>query len=141
MAFRGSFEHTLDDRGRVAIPAKYRAEFPNSLAVITPATEGCLLVFPEAAFKQMSDDVASIPATTVEGRRRRRLFDARAFDAELDRQGRILIPVALRALAGLDGAVMVVGNRESLEIWNPERWLREIEEAEKASPDGQRSEE
>jgi MraZ protein len=141
MPFRGSFEHTLDDRGRVAVPAKYRSEFPNNLAVITPAPEGCLRVFPEAAFQQMSEDLASTPATTREGRRLRRLFDARAFDAELDRQGRILIPARLRDAAGLDGAVVVAGNRECLEIWNPQRFERELAEAEAASPEEQRPEE
>lgn len=139
MAFRGSFEHTLDDRGRVAIPAKYRAEFPNNTAVITPSPEGCLRVFPEAAFQQMSEEVASVPATTLEGRRARRLFDAQAFDAELDRQGRILIPAPLRQSAGLNGVVVVAGNRECLEIWNPERWRRELEGAEASSSEGQRT--
>src|SRR4026207_29366 len=58
MAFRGNFDHALDDRGRVAIPAKYRADFPNNTAVITPSPEGCLRVFPEAAFQAMSTQVA-----------------------------------------------------------------------------------
>ncbi len=141
MQFRGSVEHSLDDRGRVAIPAKWRAAFPGNTAVITPAPEGCLQVFPEAEFQRLSEQFASSPATTLEGRRARRLFDARAFDAELDRQGRLLIPAPLRQLAALDGNVIVAGNRESLEIWNPERWRHEIGEAEMASPDGQRSEE
>lgn len=138
MAFRGSFEHTLDDRGRVAIPAKYRADFPNNTAVITPSQEGCLRVFPEAAFQQMSAEVAENPATTAEGRRQRRMFDAQAFDAELDRQGRILVPARLREQAGLTGPVIVAGNRECLEIWDRTRWERELEEAEMASSEGQR---
>lgn len=141
MAFRGSFEYSLDDRGRVAIPAKYRAEFPNGLAVITPASEGCLRVFPEAAFQRMSEETASIPATTRDGRRARRLFDARSFDAELDRQGRILVPAQLRELAGLNGTVVVAGNRECLELWAPDAWERELADAEAASPEGQRFEE
>lgn len=141
MPFRGSFEHSLDDRGRVAVPAKYRAEFPNNLAVITPSPEGCLRVFPEAAFQKMSEELASVPATTRDGRRARRQFDAQAFDAELDRQGRILIPARLRELAGLDGSVVVAGNRECLEIWSPARWERELADAEASSPEGQRSEE
>ena len=141
MPFRGSFEYSLDDRGRVAIPAKYRVEFPNNLAVITPSAEGCLRVFPEAAFQQMSEDLAATSATTVAGRRLRRTFDARAFDAELDRQGRILIPARLRELAGLEGTVVVAGNRECLELWNPEAWERELERAEAESPEEQRREE
>lgn len=141
MAFRGSFDHTLDDRGRVAIPAKYRAEFPNNLAVITPSPEGCLRVFPEAAFQQLSEEIATMPATTVEGRRRRRAFSPVAFDAELDRQGRILIPARLRELAALNGNVTIVGNHESLEIWEPGRWQREMEIVDSASPEAQGLEE
>jgi MraZ protein len=141
MPFRGSFEHTLDDRGRVAIPAKYRDQFPNNLAVITPSPEGCLRVFPEVAFQKMSEELASTPATTVEGRRLRRMFDATAFDAELDRQGRILISARLRQHAGLDGTVVVAGNRECLEIWEPGRWERELEQAEANSPEAQGHEE
>jgi MraZ protein len=141
MPFRGSFEYSLDDRGRVAIPAKYRLEFPNNLAVITPSPEGCLRVFPEAAFQEMSEAFAATSATTVAGRRVRRTFDAQAFDAELDRQGRILIPAKLRELAGLTGTVVVAGNRECLEIWSPEAWSRELERAEAESSEEQRREE
>jgi MraZ protein len=138
MQFRGTVEHTLDDRGRVAIPAKWRAGFPGNAAVITPAPEGCLQVLPETAFQDLSKEYASSPATTIEGRRARRSFDAQAFDAELDRQGRLLIPSQLRVFAALDGNVIVAGNREILEIWNPERWRVELEEAKVTSPDGQR---
>jgi transcriptional regulator MraZ len=142
MAFRGRFDHQLDDRGRVAVPAKYRTEFPNNLAVITPSPEGCLRLYPEAAFEEMSNRYASTPATTVEGRRARRSFDGVAHDTELDRQGRILIPARLREQAGLNGTVVVSGNRECLEIWNPEAYEREMEEAEiAASAAGQRPEE
>ena len=141
MAFRGSFEHQLDDRGRVAIPAKYRGEFPDNLAVITPSPEGCLRVYPEAAFEALSADYAAVSARVLEGRRARRDFDARAFDVELDRQGRILIPARLREHAGLNGTVVVLGTRECLEIWEPKALEREIEEAERASAAGQRTEE
>ncbi|MEX0682375.1 MAG: division/cell wall cluster transcriptional repressor MraZ [Dehalococcoidia bacterium] len=137
MAFRGNYEHTLDDRGRVAIPAKYRLEFPGSIAVITPSPEGCLQVYPEPAFKDMSDQVASQPATTIVGRRSRRLFDAQSFDTELDRQGRILIPARFRELLGLNGTVIIAGNRECLEIWTVEGWAREVEESRSTLPMGQ----
>jgi MraZ protein len=143
MSFRGSFEYSLDDRGRVAIPAKYRTEFPNNFAVITPSSDGCLQVYPLAAFEEMSEAYAKNPATTLAGRRSRRKFNADAFDAELDRQGRILIPAKLRAQASLNGAVVVVGNYECLEIWNPEAWGREREWSaqEEPSPNDQRREE
>jgi MraZ protein len=141
MQFRGSVEHTIDDRGRVAIPAKWRASFPGSTAVITPSPDGCIQVFPEAEFQRLSEKYASSDATTLAGRRARRLFDAQAFDAELDRQGRLLIPASLRQLAALDGNVIVVGSRESLEVWNLDRWREEMVQVTETSPDGQRSEE
>jgi MraZ protein len=129
MAFRGRFDHQLDDRGRVAVPAKYRDQFPNNLAVITPSPEGCLRLYPEAAFEAMSEKYSKTPATILDGRRARRAFDGMAHDMELDRQGRILIPARLREQAGLNGAVVVSGNRECLEIWNPEAYERELEES------------
>jgi MraZ protein len=69
------------------------------------------------------------------------MLDATAFDAELDRQGRILISARLRQHAGLDGTVVVAGNRECLEIWEPGRWERELEQAEANSPEAQGHEE
>lgn len=133
MAFRGTYEHTLDDRGRVAIPARYRHEFPDNRVVITPGVDGCLEIYSEAGFQERSDRVAAEPDTTKFGRRSRRLFDARSFDTELDRQGRILIPAKYREMVGLNGAIVIVGRRECLEIWDPVKWERELETAESSS--------
>jgi MraZ protein len=141
MTFRGSFEHTIDDRGRVAIPAKYRSEFKNNVAVVTPAVEGCLRIFPEATYDELSRETAATPATILAGRRSRRLFHGLSWDVELDRQGRILIPARLRQMAGLNGAVIVAGNLECLEIWSPDLWEREVEAAREALSADQRSEE
>jgi len=132
MAFRGTYEHTLDDRGRVALPARYRQEFLAG-AVLTLSPEGCIEVYTPEGFARMSDEVASEPATTLRGRRSRRVFDAQSFDTELDRQGRILVPQRFRQLAALNGAVTIIGRRECLEIWNPERWAVEIGAAMQAS--------
>jgi MraZ protein len=124
MSFRGTYEHTLDDRGRVALPARYRQEFLAGV-ILTIGPEGCIEVYTPAGFDQMSDDFASDPATTLTGRRSRRRFDAQSFDTELDRQGRILVPARFRQMAGLNGAVTIIGRRECLEIWNPESWAAE----------------
>jgi MraZ protein len=140
MAFRGTYEHTLDDRGRVAIPARYRHEFGERV-VLTPSEDGCIEVYTEAGFTDMSDKMASEPATTKEGRRSRRLFDALSFDTELDRQGRILIPARYREMVGLNGAVVIVGRRECLEIWDPEKWGQELGNASATSSSAQESEE
>jgi len=128
MAFRGTYEHTVDDRGRVAIPARYRHEFVEGV-VLTLGPEGCIEVYTPGGFAEMSDLVAAEPATTPEGRRSRRRFDAQSWDAELDRQGRILIPAHYREAAGLQGPVIIAGRRECLEIWNPELWAGELQAA------------
>jgi MraZ protein len=132
MPFRGFYEHTLDDRGRVAIPARYREEFSHG-AILTLGEEGCVEVYTPAGFDRMSDRVAAEPPTSRNGRRSRRLFDAQSFDTELDRQGRILIPAMFRQAAGLNGGVVIAGRRECLEIWNPVNWERELREATAAS--------
>lgn len=132
MGFKGNFEHTLDDRGRVALPAKYRDQF-GSRAVLTMSPDGCVQVFTAEGFDRMSEDVAKESPKTLAGRRARRLFDGQAFDAELDRQGRILIPAKFRERAHLNGAVVIVGCTEWLEIWEPSAWEAELQAAVAAS--------
>ncbi len=138
MAFRGTYEHTLDDRGRVAIPARYRHEFEGKV-VLTPGEDGCLEIYTEAGFLNMSDEAAARSPRTRTGRRSRRLFDAQSFDTELDRQGRVLIPARFRETVGLNGTVVIVGRRECLEIWDPRKWEHELQEALAESSSGQES--
>lgn len=132
MTFRGTYEHTLDDRGRVALPARYRQEFLGGI-VLALSPDGCVEVYTPSGFDLMSDEGATSPATSRNGRRSRRRFDAQSFDTELDRQGRILVPARFRQLAGLGGAVSIIGRRECLEIWNPDRWANELEASMAAS--------
>ena len=138
MAFRGSYEHTLDDRGRVALPARYRHEFAEGV-VLTLGEDGCIEVYTPGGFADMSDLAAADPATTLHGRRSRRRFDAQSWDTELDRQGRILIPAKFREAAALEGPLVIAGRRECLEIWSPQRWERELREATAASSAGPES--
>lgn len=137
MRFLGTFEHTLDDRGRVALPARYRHEFEDG-AIITFLPEGGLALHDKPTFMEQAAEVASKPATTIEGRRARRAFDSNSQEVELDRQGRILVPPRFRQMAGLNGAVVVVGRHECLEIWNPERWEQEIGESVAAGSSAER---
>lgn len=132
MGFRGNFEHTLDDRGRVALPAKYRDQF-GTKAVLTMSPDGCVQVFTKEGFDRMSEDVRKDSPKTLAGRRARRIFDGQSFDAELDRQGRILIPAKFREMARLNGAVVIVGCGEWLEIWEPSAWEAELRAAMAAS--------
>lgn len=133
MAFRGTFEHSVDDRGRVAIPARYRHLFGEGV-VLVQSPEGCVEIYTPQGYDEMSRLVTAEPATHLKGRRLRRGFFARSWDAELDRQGRILIPAPLRESSQLDGVVIISGRQECLEVWNRERWEQEIREVVEAYP-------
>lgn len=131
MAFRGTYEHTVDDRGRVAIPARHRHEFVDGV-ILTLSPERCVEVYNEDGFNEMSNLVKAEPATHLKGRRLRRRLFGRSWDAELDGQYRILIPAQLREAAQLSGPVIVYGRGECLEIWNRDRWQEELQEVEDA---------
>ena len=131
MAFRGTYEHTVDDRGRVAVPARYRHEFAEGV-VLARSPDGCVEVYTPQGYDEMSNLVTAEPAVHLKGRRLRRGFFADSWDAELDRQGRILIPAPLREAARLDGAVVINGRRECLEIWNRDRWEEELNQVQAA---------
>lgn len=128
--FRGRYEHTVDDRGRVSLPARYRNEFVNG-AIVQIGPDGCIDVYTEEGFQEVAKHVVE-PPTTSEGRRARRVHYYESYDTELDRQGRILIPPRLRQMAAVNGAVIIAGRKECLEIWNPER-LERVLNAEAAS--------
>ncbi len=127
MAFRGTDLHTVDDKGRVAIPARYRHEFAEGI-VLTFQPEGCVEVYPTKNYDEVSALFTEEPATHLKGRRMRRGFFPLSEDAQLDRQGRILLPTQYRRDAQLNGAVVIIGRRECLEIWNPQRWEQEKRE-------------
>ena len=125
MAFRGTFEHSLDDRGRVAVPARYRDAFADG-GVLTPSPDGCLELYPVREFENVADDLTAEGAHHQRGRRLRRGLYARSYDVELDKQGRILIPPSLREAVGLAGSVVLAGRRECLELWGATRWHQEL---------------
>lgn len=125
MAFRGTFEHSLDDRGRLAIPSRYRDQFADG-GVLTPSPDGCLELYPLRTFEDTAQDLTAERASHQRGRRLRRGLYARSWDVELDKQGRILIPQLLRNEAELTGTAVVAGRRECLEIWSQPRWENEL---------------
>lgn len=104
-------------------------------AVLNQGPDPCLRLFTEESFQQQAELYTSQPANRRGARLTRHSFFANSFSVEPDRQGRILIPSPLRTYAGLDGAVIVAGAGEWLEIWNPERFEGEMSEAEEASDD------
>lgn len=125
MAFRGTFEHSLDNRGRLAVPARYREAFAEG-GVLTPSPDGCLELYPVQEFENTAQDLTAERANHQRGRRLRRGLYARSWDVDLDRQGRILIPQALRDEIQLSGSAVLAGRRECLEIWSQAGWEREL---------------
>lgn len=119
--FVGIFDLTLDDRGRLAVPSRYRHLFERG-AMLVLGIQGQAELWTTEGYDACSAQYTEVPMYTPEGLDLRRQRFAFAWDAQLDRQGRVLIPIKLREKAALDGAVVVVGRGECLEIWNPQRW-------------------
>jgi MraZ protein len=123
--FLGEFSHTVDDKGRLTLPAKYRAELANGV-VLTRGLDGCLFVFSTADWERVRQSLQHLPFTQKTARDFSRFIFAGASDLIPDRQGRILVPGYLREYAALDGEVTIIGSNDRLEIWNPQRWQEVI---------------
>jgi len=119
--FTGEYRHTVDDKGRLAVPARFRSQLAAG-AVVSRWIDGCLAIHDQAGWESLSTRVAALPVTDAAARLFQRQIFAGAFDAELDKQGRILIPGYLREEAGLASDAVVAGIRDHAEIWAPARW-------------------
>ena len=119
--FLGEYAHTIDDKGRITLPAKYRADLVKGV-VVTRGLDKCLFVFPMEEWQKLSDKVSALPLTDGQAREFRRLLFSGAADTELDKQGRVLLPQYLRDYAGLDGNVIVAGLNTHMEIWATDAW-------------------
>lgn len=119
--FLGRYAHTLDTKGRLAIPARFREELAAGV-VLTRGIDRCLALYPMAAWLPLAEKVNALPITDPNARTFRRMVFAEAVDLELDSQGRILLPPELRRYAELDRDAYVVGVHTSIEIWSPARW-------------------
>jgi len=118
----GEYRHALDDRGRVAIPSRFRGRLAEG-ATLSRWLDRCLGIFPAEEWNSLAEKIRALPMTNPNAREFARFMSSGAVDAELDRQGRLLIPSYLREYAGLgDGEVVVVGALNRLEIWAPSAW-------------------
>ncbi|RPH31354.1 MAG: division/cell wall cluster transcriptional repressor MraZ [Chloroflexi bacterium] len=118
----GEYRHALDDRGRIAVPARFRTRMAEG-ATLTRWLDACLAVFPRDAWAELAEKLRSLPLTSTQARQFGRFMSSGAVDVELDRQGRLLVPGYLRTYAGLEpGEVIVVGALNRLEIWAPSAW-------------------
>ncbi len=133
--FLGTFTHSLDDRGRLAIPAKYRPGLADGL-VITRGFDPCLHIWDMDEWRRFSVRLGELSLLHGEIRRLQRLIFSAATDATPDRLGRILIPDYLRQYASLElnKAVLIVGDGNRAEVWSPEHWESERSTTERDAP-------
>ena len=136
--FYGSYEHSLDERGRVAIPARYRRAFATG-AVLRASPDGCIEMYTTEGFETEVDLRLGERRSTrqLDGRRIRRGFLPDACDVELDRQGRVLLPPPLRAQCDMSDRAVIIGCGDYIEIWDPDRWQVEqtVVQAEHSEPE------
>ena len=125
MAFRGQYEHSLDAKDRITIPARFRAALAEGV-VLAQGLEPCVEVYSESAYGDVEQRfLADLNPFDREGRRTQRRFHARSEDEKLDSAGRVKLPRRLIEHAGLEGTCVIAGVMNRLEIWNPERWAAE----------------
>ncbi|HZD67701.1 MAG TPA: division/cell wall cluster transcriptional repressor MraZ [Actinomycetes bacterium] len=132
--FIGSYDHSLDPKGRVILPRKFRDELGQDM-VFTKGIELCLYVFPLGEFEAFANKLRSLPLTERPSRDFVRIFVAGASQESADSQGRVVIPQALREYAGLSKDVVIVGQLSRIEIWDREEWGRYMPAAQAAYSD------
>lgn len=121
--FMGEYNHIIDAKGRLIIPAKFREVLGDEF-VVTKGLDGCLFVYHNDEWSHFSEKLAALPLTNANARKFTRFFLAGATTCEVDKQGRILLPAVLREFAALEKEVVLVGVSKRVEIWDKARWAR-----------------
>ena len=119
--FTGEYRHSVDAKGRVAIPARFRLQLEDG-AVVVRWLDGCAAVYPKAAFEALASKVSVLPLADEKARSVSRFLSSSAFEVERDTQGRIVLPGAIRDWAALGTDAVLVGAWDHVEIWSPDRW-------------------
>ena len=119
--FMGEYNHTIDAKGRLIVPAKFR-EILGDNFIVTKGLDGCLFVYPNDEWTRFEEKLKSLPLTNKNARQFTRFFLAGAAACEVDKQGRILLPQVLREFASVEKDVVLVGVASRIEIWSRERW-------------------
>ncbi len=119
--FIGEYKHNLDDKGRLAIPTKFRADLSKG-AVVTRGLDTSLFLFPKEEWDKLAEKLAGLPLGQSNSRAFARLMLAGAMDVEIDKQGRVMLPEYLRAYAGLQKSVVIAGLYTRLELWDEATW-------------------
>jgi MraZ protein len=135
--FLGNFQHNLDDKGRLMIPARFR-EMLEGGAYITQGFDRCLMVMTEAYFQQVYERINAMNLADPTARLLRRLILSNAYPVEVDKVGRILMPQNLRQFIGFDGEAIVAGQGDYFEIWMPSDWTTQMDQIHDTEANNQR---
>ena len=119
--FLGRFEHSVDNKGRVAVPARFRDKLKGEL-IITRGNDRCLYLFTEDAWEPLAAKLNALPTGDADARNLRRAVFSAAEPVELDKQGRVMLPNHLLQYAGINGNVAIIGLGTYIEIWDQESW-------------------
>lgn len=130
--FIGEYRHSIDEKGRLAIPIKYRDQLVHG-AVVTRGLDQCLFIYPNSAWEELAKRLAQLPLSKANTRSFARFLLAGAMDVELDKQGRIVVPDYLRSFAGIKKSVVVAGLYDRFEVWDEEQWNQYRGAAERGS--------
>lgn len=129
--FRGVNNISLDAKGRMAIPTRFRESLQSGCAsqlVVTVDTDRCLLIYPLPEWQEIERKLVKLPSLNKTARHLQRMLMGNATDVEMDGQGRILIPTPLRSYAGLEKKAVMIGQGHKFELWNEESWNNQLNE-------------
>ncbi len=130
----GTHEHTIDDKNRLTLPARFRSTFASGV-VVTRGLDPCLVAYPREEWAASQSRIADLDTLSSEARTLQRVVYANAVEGDLDKQGRMLISARLKDYAGLTRDVVVAGVNDHLEIWDRAAWERELGRAEGRTSD------
>lgn len=119
--FMGEYNHTVDAKGRLIVPSKFREQLGDEF-VVTKGLDGCLFVYENTEWKALEEKLHALPLTNANARKFSRFFLAGATTCEVDKQGRILLPAVLRDFAKIDKDAVLVGVGSRIEIWSKDAW-------------------
>ena len=126
----GEYEHSIDTKGRLIMPAKLREDIGEKF-VITKGLDGCLFAYSLTEWKNFEEKLRTFPLTNKDARALVRFFLSGAIECEIDKQGRFLISSNLREFAGVEKEVVIIGVLSRLEIWSKEKWAEYSEKENK----------
>ncbi len=119
--FIGEYAHNLDEKGRLAIPVKFRRDLSKG-AVVTRGLDNCLFLYTKTEWEKLAEKLATLPISQSNSRAFSRLMLAGAMEVEIDKQGRVVLPEYLREFAGLKKSIVLAGLYNRAEIWDEQKW-------------------